>query len=297
LIKKRNPKLVLTLCNLPAVTRYKQIYLHDNPYVSEESIHYIKLSVGKQLINKIRGYITLSRMKFVDLLIVQTDYQKKKLQKKIRKSIPIKIIPPCIPFNDDISYDEVNTDFFYNNKTFKIFCPARYYEHKNLEVLLKVSNLLIEQKIPAKLYVTISAKHGSKARKLLKKINTPSMNIALENLGHKSRRLMSAFYKKADAVLLPSLLESFSLVCIESWFYKKPLIVSDLETFKSSCENAALYFNPLNASDIFLRIKELIFDRDKQDELIKNGTEKIKQLPDIHNLSKIYSDLIISCCE
>jgi len=34
LIKKEKPDLVLTLCNLPAATTFRQIFLHDNPYVT-----------------------------------------------------------------------------------------------------------------------------------------------------------------------------------------------------------------------------------------------------------------------
>ena len=291
LIRKEKPDVVLTLSNLPAITTCKQIYLHDNPYVGEEMVKYLPLSFQKHLIQKLRSYITISRMKYVDYLIVQTDYQKRIMQLKIRKTIPVVIIPPII-ISKILDFQKDQPKKVKDEDYYKVLCPSRYYEHKNLEILIRVGRLIKEKQLPIKIYITILARHGRKAKLLLHDIMKMKIEDTLINLGQIKHRNMPEFIINSDAIILPSLLESFSLSCIEAWQYKKPLLVSNIDTFKSFCSNAALYFDPYSPENILEAIKTSIYNPKTREEVIKNGIKQAKQLSDTNRFLKSINELM-----
>jgi glycosyltransferase involved in cell wall biosynthesis len=276
-IKRESPDLVFTLCNLPSVTRNRQIFLHDNPYVAEKNIGNIPLSLKNKIIHRVRNKLTLSRMKYVDLLLVQTPYQKSILEKSIKRKIPVGIMPPCLSQIKDPIKEVHIMDLLKIKNQYQVLCPTRYYEHKNLEILVKVSDLIKERLLPIKIYITISPKQGRRARNLLRTIKKNDIESILINLGHIDHRYLSGIMSNVDAVLLPSLLESFSLTCIEAWEHEKPLLVSDLETFKSACGNAAYYFNPLIPEEILKCIIISMADKIKRNEKLKNGIKRMEE--------------------
>jgi len=230
------------------------------------------------MVHWLRSALTISRLKYVDLLIVQTEYQKKTIIQKIRKNLPIIVVPPCIPRPKDFHIDSEKLGLLSDKDYFKVLCPTRYYEHKNLEILLHIAKLIKQQQLPIRIYLTISPKHGEKAKQLLKEINEKYMEEILINIGQVSHRSISEFIKKADAILLPSILESFSLTCIEAWHYEKPLLVSDLDTFKSACGEAACYFDPFSPEDILNVIKTISIQSEKRIQLVRNGNERLKDI-------------------
>jgi glycosyltransferase involved in cell wall biosynthesis len=295
-IKRESPDLVFTLCNLPTVTRKRQIFLHDNPYVAEKNIRNIPLSLKNKIIHWVRNKLTLSRMRYVDLLLVQTVYQKTIMEKCLRRNIKVEIMPPSLSQIDGSLKGACILDSLKIENQYKILCPTRYYEHKNLEILVKVSDLIKERLLPIKIYITISPKQGRRAKNLLRTIKKNNIESILINLGHIDHRYIPGIVSNVDAVLLPSLLESFSLTCIEAWEHEKPLLVSDLDTFKSACGNAAYYFNPLIPEDILGCIMGSMSDKIIRDEKLINGIKRKEEncrkarYPEL-----IYDFLKISC--
>ena len=81
-----------------------------------------------------------------------------------------------------------------------------------------------------------------------------------------------------DAIILPSLIESYSLIFIEAMFFHKPIFTSDLDFAREVCKNAAFYFNPFNAENIFNVISSAFNKHDEMQKRIKYGTDIIKSL-------------------
>lgn len=85
---------------------------------------------------------------------------------------------------------------------------------------------------------------------------------------------VAPLFEKIDAVALFSLLESFSNNIIESWYFKKPLFISDEEWSHVICKDAAIYVERTNA----LKISEAILNFRKDNELqskLKKSVELI----------------------
>ena len=64
-------------------------------------------------------------------------------------------------------------------------------------------------------------------------------------------------YNQADAMFLPTLLETFSASYPEAMKMERPILTSDLDFAKDICGDAALYFNPLDSYDIANKIKTI----------------------------------------
>jgi len=66
------------------------------------------------------------------------------------------------------------------------------------------------------------------------------------NLGQLKPAQCPFFYKAMDAMILPSLLECFSIMPFETMVMKKPLFVSDRSFNREICGSHAYYFDPLS---------------------------------------------------
>ena len=65
-------------------------------------------------------------------------------------------------------------------------------------------------------------------------------------IGKIEKKNLPSLFDQIDFVFLLSILESFSNNIIESWTYKRPLIISDEHWARTICEGAALYVNNNN---------------------------------------------------
>ncbi len=278
LIQKFRPDIILTLCNLPAITSVKQVFLHDNPYITEDKLSEIHLSFYNLLIHKFRRILTYSRMKYVNLIIVQTLYQKEKLESKLKRKIPIEILPPGIPAHLKEEYPGI-MKFDFGKDYLKIACFSRYYEHKNIELLYKAASICNKQNLPIKFILTIRGDHGSKSKKLIDVINNNNQNNHILNIGSVKENRITAFMHSIDAFILPSFFETFGMNCIDAWYFRKPFFAADTESLRSSCKEAAIYFDPDSAESVIDSIFTVFNNKHEINRLIKKGGERLSELP------------------
>ena len=90
---------------------------------------------------------------------------------------------------------------------------------------------------------------------------------------------MSGIYKRIDALLMPTLLESFSIVYLEAMYYKVPILTSNMWFAKSVCGNAALYFDPLDENDIYNSIEKFLTNNTLRANLMKKGLIQLSKFP------------------
>jgi glycosyltransferase involved in cell wall biosynthesis len=277
LIHHVGPDMVLTLGNLPARTSYKQIFLHDNPYLVEKSYDHIPLSTLQKIVHRLRCRLTMQRMRFVKLVLVQTEYQKQGLKLLINGDPPARIYTPFVPLVQNPG-QPYSPPVVPTGKKFKILCLSRYYEHKNIEILVELAATIKSMNLPFIFYLTISRNHGEKAVRLIKSLKTREVEDVIINLGHSHHYYVPGIISQVDGIILPSLLESFSLSCIEAWQYGKPLFVSDLPSLRSSCHNAAFYFNPFSATDLLNCLNNAFSEPDNLLTKKKEGEKRLKEL-------------------
>jgi glycosyltransferase involved in cell wall biosynthesis len=98
----------------------------------------------------------------------------------------------------------------------------------------------------------------------------------LGEIDHEDERLRH-YYAGAEALVLPSLYESFGLPALEAMALGCPVIVSKLGGLPEVCGDAALYVNPYDVSDIAAQIERILTDRMLRDRLKHKGLARAGQ--------------------
>jgi len=97
--------------------------------------------------------------------------------------------------------------------------------------------------------------------------------------GHINHRELQAAYARCEMTLLPSLLEGFGLVVIESWLYRKPTIVSSragVADIITEGENGCL-FDPGDIAGLAKKMRALLDDPETGARLGKGGYDSSKK--------------------
>jgi len=125
-----------------------------------------------------------------------------------------------------------------------------------------------------------SSKQGiglSKAELWLSRLRELVVEMKVENrvvfTGHLTHAELQAAYERAELTILPSVLEGFGLVVIESWLYKKPTIVSSAAGVAEIINHGenGLLFNPGDPKDLADKIATALSNENLLLSLGDNG--------------------------
>tara|TARA_Y100000739_G_C20527620_1_gene427310 strand:+ start:16 stop:1122 length:1107 start_codon:yes stop_codon:yes gene_type:complete len=290
LIRRLNIDLVFNLSDLPIPTKTKQILLFDWPYAAYPSSKAWQLGGFREKIRrKLKFYLFKKNLSFVDLMIAQSKAIKERLKKKYRFNNII-----CI--GNAVSLENINSNIYFDKKLgggFKLLCLSYYYPHKNLEIFLELANKILVAKKNWKIIITISPKHGTRAKKFLKDIQRKKLSQVLINIGPVSMNEVPSLYKQCDALLLPTLLESFSGTYVEAMFHKKPIFTSNYDFASDVCKNGAAYFNPNDPKEIFDVLDDVISNKNKLDDLVNNASKNLKKMDSWEDAVDKYLNLFL----
>ena len=262
-IKDKKISILFSMGNIALnVNVKKQVLLIHWPYlVYPESDVWNRMSMTDKFKRLVRKKLTIHRLKYVNKILFQTETMKRRFLNIYGKTnFEIAIVPNAVSLPSNI---KTTDDYFEKNivKTTRgkdvFLCLTRYYDHKNIEVLLDVAKLLKKEKRNSCILITIAKSHGKRATELLRKIEENKIEDYLINIGEVKWHNISELYNLSNAILLPTLLESYSGVYIESMFYNKPILTSKLDFAIEVCKDGAIYFNPLSEEEIYTEMKKL----------------------------------------
>ena len=118
---------------------------------------------------------------------------------------------------------------------------------------------------------TIDAVAHAGGKRLMSRVASAGLGGQVINLGPVDQRRLAQLYGEVDAVVLPSLLESFSGVYVEAMNLGVPIVTSDRDFARVVCGDAALYVDPMNEGDIAAAIVRLANDASLRRSLIEKG--------------------------
>lgn len=142
---------------------------------------------------------------------------------------------------------------------FKLFVLARYYAHKNLEIIPRLFQKHRDRLRDVAMVLTITAEQHPNAARLLKRIEREGLERNVITVGPLKQEDLPAYYGYTDALFLPTVLESFSGTYLEAMQFDRPILTSDMDFARCVCGDAALYFDPHDEDSIchaILRLKE-----------------------------------------
>jgi glycosyltransferase involved in cell wall biosynthesis len=166
------------------------------------------------------------------------------------------------------------------NRPFVFLCLGWYYVHKNLEVLPEaLRRIRAYTSRPVECRITISPDQHPGARRFLRELERENMVGVIVNIGPVQRSELVRAYDSADALLLPTLLESFSRTYLEAMHFGLPILTSDRDFARHICQDAALYFDPLDADSVARSMASMMEDGELRARLVENGKRVISQSP------------------
>ncbi|MGB2865177.1 MAG: glycosyltransferase [Sedimentisphaerales bacterium] len=161
-------------------------------------------------------------------------------------------------------------------KCFRLICLTRYNPHKNLETIVDMFINASEALQDVVVFVTIAADQHPNAKRLLDKIRQYDLSDRIVNLGPVEQRRIPAYFKNCHALLLPTLIESFSATYLEAMQLDLPIMTSDLDFAHETCGPAALYFDPWSNQSILEAVIKIRKNTDLRNRLARAGRDRLK---------------------
>jgi glycosyltransferase involved in cell wall biosynthesis len=176
---------------------------------------------------------------------------------------------------------------------FNFLCLAVYYPHKNLEVLVEAMKILPRYSShPAVCRISIDPDQHPGARKLLKTVARENLQDIIRNIGPVPEYLVGEAYRIAQALIQPTLLETFGRTYIEAMHYGLPILTSDREFARFVCQDAAIYFDPLDADSVAKTMARVIEDHNLRLRLVRNGQRLVSRLPSWEDIAARYVETL-----
>lgn len=219
-------------------------------------------------------------------IIVQTNWLRKGLSKMLNvKKDKFIVAPPVLPKISGYKQEK-------NNNKFLFLYPATADVHKNFSVLLKASKLLeiTLGKNVFEIILTINGKENKYSQSLLKNYSNVE---SIKFMGMIKQKDLFDLYAKVDALVFPSLIETWGLPISEFSSYDKPMLLSDLmyshETSSLSKAKLVGFFDPMNEKELFQKMLNLI-NNDHRD--LTTAPNIAIEEPVAYNWQEIFSKLI-----
>ncbi len=143
-----------------------------------------------------------------------------------------------------------------SGKQIDFIYPASGEPHKNHDLLVAAWHLLAAEGIHPRLLLTLGDAHF-KSLKDRRTETAEHSNIALVNLGALPREKLMSRLKQVDALIFPSLLESFGLPLIEAYQAGLPIVAGELDYVRDVVMPDEV-FNPCSALSIARAVKRFM---------------------------------------
>jgi glycosyltransferase involved in cell wall biosynthesis len=295
-LKKSQPDVIYSMGNIALPEKkIPQVLLFHNPHMIYPESPVWKIMHWKDVVyNRVSLFLFKKRLKYATTVLVQTETAGNRLKKYF--GIKSFVVTPNAIALQYATSDQIPTNFSPNSTNIYLFCLSHYYPHKNLEIFIPLAKKIKAANLPYRIIVTLAPNQHPEAKHFLKNIETEGLTDIILNAGVVKMCDVPKWYKATQALLLPTLLESFSGTYIEAMHFERPIFTSNLDFAKEVCGDAAYYFDPMNADNI-LQVIENAF-ANPNDMALKITTGKHMIQNDFtwkHVAQQMYDQLTLTC--
>ncbi len=158
-----------------------------------------------------------------------------------------------------------------------IFYPAQFWPHKNQLNLVKALAILKEKGVTVTTVLVGSKREEWGAyQKVMEFIKTHGLEKDVKFLGYVDNDEMSALYKMAEALVMPTFLGPTNIPVYEAWFMECPVLYSDIRGPREQAGDAAILFDPHKPESIAKAIEKIWGNEALRQELIAKGQDRLK---------------------
>jgi len=289
-IKKYNIDKIFSMGNIALQTIKPQLLLLHWAYaVYPEKDIWEKMDFKSFINRKLRLYLFKTNLKYATCVVLQTKNIEKRLKLLYKVNNTI-VIPNSVDHHYDLN-DDSYTYSFPEGK--KLLYLTHFYTHKNLEILIPLAKIIKKESYDYKIIITIEENQHYLAKKFLKDIRTYQLESIICNIGPVTFSAISSLYKQCDALIMPTLLESFGLTYIEAMYFNLPILTSDRDFAHDVCKDSAYYFDPLDELSILNAIDNLFLNKNLMKEKLKVYPSILKSFGTNKDVAKKYIDVMI----
>lgn len=278
LIRKLKSELIFNLSDIAIPSSIPQIFLFDWPYaVYPESVVWKRLDFKSYLTRKIK----LSYFKELSNIPVLTLAQSVTMKNRLEKLYGLKnidIVPNAVSLDNKNDESDSEKDFGFPDRTILLYL-THYYPHKNIEVFIPLAKRIRELGLEFSIVTTIESNQHPAASKFLNEVRENNLEDFIINIGAVEMRDVPALYRQSDALLMPTLLESFSGTYVEAMYHGLPIFTSDIDFAKDVCRDSAYYFDPLNHESILSTIMSAFHSNEEMEKRTLRGEELLSTMP------------------
>ena len=297
------PDVILGLGNMGLYGRFDipQAILCHNPYLWHGRRHYGQTTkMILYLMVWLQRRCLAKDLRQTQLLLCQTEAATKRIQDKYGYKGKTALCPNAVSrftLDENESPEVLDLVKPYRD-CLKLFYLTRYYPHKNLEVLIDLFDKYRDELSSVVMFLTIAADHHAGAAKLLQSIDRKGLNDRIINVGPLPQESLGAYFRNMDALIMPTLLESFSGSYLEAMHFGLPILTSDLDFAHEVCGDSAIYFDPWDAEAVKNAILKLKRNPELAEDLVSKGKAQLQtkfrswdQITEtlLHNLQDIVS--------
>lgn len=295
LIRKLRPDVIFSMGNIGLPVHHRQLVLFHNPYAIYEDAE-----VWSRMDWRVRLYIRTWLMAFkrglpyASLVAVQTHTAKRRLESRYsldprRVRVVPNAVSVAVPGDASGSLPRLLER---RSGERQLLCLTRYYPHKNVEILLRVGELIRARNVPVRIISTIGEDQDPRAAAFVKEIKDRRLEDVIVNIGPVDMSSVPALYASVDGMILPTLLESFSGTYVEAMHYGVPVFTSDRDFARDVCGDAAYYFDPLNPKGILDTVTGAFAEPAELERRVALGRETVAAMPDWFEVARAYVALL-----
>lgn len=155
------------------------------------------------------------------------------------------------------------------------FYPAMTWEHKNHVRLLEALAVLRDRAGLEVRFVFTGHKTEFWPR-VERRMNELKLAGQVSFLGLIPREELSAFYRAAQFVFVPTLFEAASAPLFESWQHGAPVACSSVTSLPEQAAGAALLFDPSDVETIAAALARMATDEELRGELRRRGASRLE---------------------
>lgn len=176
---------------------------------------------------------------------------------------------------------------------FRLLMLAGWQYHKNFMILPRLMKALKDAGKSVKVLFSVSPDPTLPAYvKFMEEIKKYDVGDRIELIGTVPPEKLPDLYRKIDAVLLLSRLESFSNNIIEAWKFGKPLIVSDAPWARKIVNEGGCFVPREDVDRICEEIVRLIDQPDYRGKIVRAGTAELESYPSIEGHIRAALDFV-----
>lgn len=268
--------LIFNLSDIPLRSYLPQVFLFDWPYAAfPDSPAWELASRKERAVRHAKLFFFKHLLPFVDVMIAQNDVLAACLRRQYRLAA-VRVVPNAVSL-DNLA-GETRHDFALGAGV-KLLCLSRYYSHKNIEIFLPLAESIKRASAKMKIITTVDATDSPGAAAFLRQVAARGLGDVIINLGSVPMARVPSLYHQVDALLLPTLLESFSGTYVEAMFHQLPILTSDLPFAHGVCGSGAYYFDPSDSAEIYAAINVMLNDPVERASKLAAASRRMAEMP------------------